>query len=252
MTDDPQSSPQANGPIRVVYGVYLHPASDWRAIMAGQIGDLRACGLLDAASLHVIVTDLHGTPGLEAFLTELCPPGTTFRIHRENRYEFWALHHLWSLARENPEGEVAYFHSKSISRGIQRRSKTERTLTRETFRPWRDVLPLLRRGGIAKAGLFPAEEGWVWFNFWWARADYIARLPEPEPSTNRYTFEAWLSGKLSADGVVPRNDAFSLHAWSSRRYGPEEAGRQMRRLANRRLLRWRGLRRLFLRLRGEG
>ena len=243
------ASPLTARPIQIVYGFYLNPASDWRAIMAGQVNDLRSYGLLDAATLHVVVTDLHETPGLADFIAETCGPSAVVRIHRENRFEFWALHHLWELARERPEGRVAYLHSKSISRGIQRRSKTERTLTRETFRDWRSFLPLLDREGINKLCLFPATEGWGWFNFWWARSSYIAGLPEPVVSTDRYVYESWLSGGRGADAPC---DAFSLHAWSARRYEPDEAGQQMRRLANSKLLlRNRLLRRLYLRLRGE-
>ena len=46
---------------------------------------------------------------------------------------------------------------------------------------------------IDKIGLYPSDKGFIWFNFWWARGDYINKLEEPIISEDRYYYEVWLN-----------------------------------------------------------
>ncbi|MBS9479145.1 hypothetical protein [Ancylobacter radicis] len=245
MRGEPPITPSVSRPIHVVYGFFLHPGSNWRAIMAGQIGSLRRYGLLAEADLSIVITDPHATPGLADFVAGLCGPRATILIHLENRYEYWALHRLWQIACACPEARVAYFHSKSVSRNIPARCCTEKALTRGTFEEWRQFLALLDDERIDMLGLFPAADGWVWYNFWWAKASYVAGLPEPVTSEDRHSHEGWLGGCRAA----PRSaNAFSIYAWEIRSYGQREADRRMRWLARWTLLQRRSLRTLLRRL----
>lgn len=245
MPDQPLPRPAAARPVHLVYGFYVNPRSDWRAIMAGQMAQLRGYGLLEAAQLHVVITDTQETPDLAAFAAEQCGPAARIMIHGENRFEFWALHHLWQLARAEPEARIAYFHSKGVSRNIAARSRTEKALTRATFEEWRACLALLDDERIDAIGLFPAAEGWIWFNFWWAKARYLAALPEPVTSDDRYSHELWLSGYR--DEPPPAN-FFSTYSWSIRRFPQRETERRMKRLARWPLLQHRLLRRVLHRV----
>ena len=42
------------------------------------------------------------------------------------------------------------------------------------------------------AGLAPANGGWQWFNFFWARGAHAAARPEPVATAERHYYEAWL------------------------------------------------------------
>lgn len=225
---EPSTPPiEASRPVHVVYGFYVHPGSDWRAVMAGQVASLRCYGLLDRAELAVVITDCHATPGLREFACSICGPRASIVIHTDNRFEYWALHHLWRLARAEPRAAFAYLHSKGISRDIWRRSRVEKALTRCTFALWSRVLERLDNPQVDVAGLLPATEGWVWYNFWWAKGAYLAGLPEPVTSDDRFSHEAWLGG--GAAGLAPPR-TYSLLAGSSRRFSQKEADSRMRAL----------------------
>lgn len=229
--------------LKIVYSFYLNPGSDWQAILHGQIGDLKRYGLLKEAELHVIVTNPHNVPGVEEAVAQACGCKPVFRMHEENRYEYWALHHAWQLANSHPTAYIGYLHSKGISYNVQKRTKYEVALTRCTFRNWRYFLKRLKDGSLNKIGLFPSSGSgsWIWFNFWWTTAAYLGTLPEPQASEDRYTFESWLSRSTHGDN----DDSFSIYSWTRTRFTVEEANREMRRLAKSRLLRVTPLRRLY-------
>ncbi|WGD28739.1 hypothetical protein AncyloWKF20_13120 [Ancylobacter sp. WKF20] len=218
----------SRGPIYLVYGFYVHPGSNWRAVMAGQIADLRRFGLLDRAALSIVITDPHNTAGVADFAAGLCEAPATIIVHDENRYEYWALHHLWTLACAHPDGRVAYLHSKGISRNIRVRSRVERALTRGTFEHWERWLMLMERDGIALAGMFPASGGWVWYNFWWATASYLASLPEPEVTADRYAYESWVG--RGACGAA--REGLSTFSGCVRAYSAGEADSQMHQMTH--------------------
>ena len=53
---------------------------------------------------------------------------------------------------------------------------------------------------ISKAGPFPClnentkvSDQWSWFNFFWARSDYVRNLEAPQKTTDRYYYESWIS-----------------------------------------------------------
>jgi hypothetical protein len=105
-----------------------------------------------------------------------------------------------------------YFHTKGMSYGIRRRARVEMALLRRTFRPWQEVTELLRTNpALNKAGLIPAQRGGhVWFNFWYAKAAYLATLEPPVATGDRYYFEWWL-GKTT-DSHTPSEDTYSIDA----------------------------------------
>ena len=72
--------------------------------------------------------------------------------------------------------------------------------------------------------MYPSQMGWVWINFWWARASYIVRLVEPERSLHRrHYYEDYLGrlhdgkGKLNGEGhhEAGCSTCFSLCTYTS-------------------------------------
>ncbi|TXH70502.1 MAG: hypothetical protein E6Q83_06415 [Thiothrix sp.] len=84
-----------------------------------------------------------------------------------------------------------------------------------------------------KIGLFPAWKvnaksgkfrgGWIWYNFWWAKADYIRLLEKPRiDPKHRYYYEEWLS-YLEVDTEDKYQDSFSIYSMSMKAYNNQEA-----------------------------
>lgn len=201
--------------IAVVYGAFINPRADWRNLIRWQLDDLERLGLFSVADLHVVVSNPAAERGVERFFAEL-----PFSIaHREcrntNQFEFPALSHAWNLAHAQGDRQlIAYLHTKGISYARRRRDSLEKALTQYTFANWTDVLRVFaERPEIHKIGLFPARDegrsGWMWFNFWWARAGYIRGLPEPEVTPNRYYYESWLGTSRSDEEIDTWRDCYS-------------------------------------------
>ena len=95
-----------------------------------------------------------------------------------------------------------YFHSKGMVHHKRRTTRTPRELIlyNGTVIPWRAVIEAFQTDKtINRAGMNPAKEGWVWFNFWWARASYLQRLVEPIRTTRRFYYEDWLARLYDVD-----------------------------------------------------
>ncbi|TBU83012.1 hypothetical protein DNK06_00855 [Pseudomonas daroniae] len=230
--------------INVVFGFYLNPKSNWKAILSGQLNDLKRYQLLAAAKLHIIITNPHNTEGAENIIRNICGSTPTILTYAENAYEYWALKYAWDLANSNPNGQLAYLHSKGISYDIEKRTRFEKTLTRETFQGWRKITRLLDDKAIRKVGLFPSTEGWIWFNFWWTTAHYITTLPEPIISTDRYTHESW----LHRTSAPLEKDCFSLYSGAVGNFDVDETNAKMKALTKSAVLQIPALRRLALQL----
>ena len=58
---------------------------------------------------------------------------------------------------------------------------------------WQHVLHVFSENAtVDRSGSFPAPGGWIWMNFFWARASYIKKLVEPIRTDRRHYYEDWL------------------------------------------------------------
>jgi hypothetical protein len=111
------------------------------------------------------------------------------------------------------DATVLYMHTRGVTHPASLSSNEDWTALLETYniRHWRTAVALLQANqGLAtcgvelwQSGLFP--NGWHYSgNFWWATADHIRTLPDPEvwvaghrPDWRRYyCSEQWLLGQL--------------------------------------------------------
>jgi hypothetical protein len=129
-------------------------------------------------------------------------------LYLGNAYEFPALYVAWVASCMNRARNhvILYIHSKGSSplpsNNMSARSRAEMTLYFEIVFPWRDILEATRdfdadTVSYAHAGPFP------WFNFWWARASFVATREEVWPSPRRHYFEDWLSRPSAVKGECP-------------------------------------------------
>jgi hypothetical protein len=179
--------------------VYVHVAvmNNWRTLLDEVMEDARIGGLLDAAAWTIVavggeVPDAHGCRVVNTGL-----PVSAF--------EFPTLALLYE--ENTDDSAVCYLHLKGVS---QPASLLHRAWRRElldfTVIDWRSRLSHLAERHTSGARITQGGCGWrgEWVpahrhysgNFWWARGDYIARLPHPEAfrkkHDNRYAAEAWI------------------------------------------------------------
>ena len=218
-------------PIHIVYFTYFDTKDsaikDARAgkLIAAQMKDLVDFGLADAAkSIHIVVStskDNDFNNSTETRLDEVKDivhsiiPKAEFHRSSGNRHEYPGIRRAWDIARKVPANEkketyILYFHSKGMINGtggqMYRGTKYEiRTpennwLTKVVIEPWRDIIGRFKSDpSVNKVGYGGAKEGFCWFNFWWARASYLAGCPRPILTSDRYYYETWLGKRENGE-----------------------------------------------------
>ena len=154
--------------------------------------------------VSVPIVKLMMEASLEQFFNSL---GITFsNIHytKENYFEYEGLFRIHTLAGENKYDFLCYFHTKGMSykkKGLFNRSPREIVLTYLNFHNYKHTVKIFDSNKeIGKAGPFPClnentkvSDQWSWFNFFWARSDYVRNLEAPQKTTDRYYYESWIS-----------------------------------------------------------
>jgi hypothetical protein len=184
--------------ISVVYFAFVSPAHDWAGLVRAQLQDLVDLGLADHSTVHVCLSMPEGDEALLERAVELAISVIPFAvIHRSpgNSFEYPGVLRFWQLgaADPSPHHYVLYHHSKGMVNGGQEsRSLMNLRLTHSVVDPWRRLIakfeaePLLQRAGYAAA-----PGGWIWFNFFWGRASFIAELVRPIKTDRRHYYEDW-------------------------------------------------------------
>lgn len=211
--------------IKIVYYFFTSPNSNWRAILSGQLYQLKSFGILTEADLYIHVTDTNSYIEEIKKLIYTIVPGAKVSESSENQFEYPAIKLVYDLAKQYPDNNFIYFHSKGMTHNLHSRSLQEMMLFTKSFENWRKNLQLLDQDGVNKAGLFSAELGWIWYNFWYARGKYLATCAEPEVSNFRYYYESWL-GLADPNRTIPATDCinlFQIKNISKKYYTPKEA-----------------------------
>jgi hypothetical protein len=116
------------------------------------------------------------------------------------------------------------FHSDEIPR-----NEEEEILTNTLFDNWKRTISLFKQNKkINKLGLFPSSSnGFIWFNFWWVRGEYINILEEPIITEDRYYYESWLK-----NASYTETDSYSIYSNSIKDYSLEDTIINMHKLKN--------------------
>ena len=197
-------------PIMIVYFVHINPHKKWKLILSGQIHDMISCRVLEQAQLFIVMTGLeHDVYDAKEYLNELlllCKEKVHYTCVFENHFEYEGLKKLHQLGTQFPDKIFLYMHTKGmVFHNRNARSVIEKYLTFHTLKDWKNILYLFEtQQNINKIGLFPSTEGWVWYNFFWVRGDYLKTLDRPMIKEDRYSYEYWISDG-SGDG-----DCYSL------------------------------------------
>jgi len=208
--------------IKLIYYVYINRNADWKAIVGGQLTQLKSYGLFDESDLYIHLTDTAGKfDDVIELIKGICELAI-ISTSAENHFEYPAIRLIYDLAIQYPEATFMYLHSKGMSYQVNSRSIEEVVLLGATFENWRYNLQFLEADHLNKMGLFPAlsdnkfperrvpHGGWIWFNFWYAKGRYLANCDEPEINENRHVFEHWLG--LQKGPLVFIDDCHNLYS----------------------------------------
>lgn len=188
---------------RIVYFINCYINKNYVYLFARQMQDLAANGLLNGTDSILYVVS-SGTADDKIVLQEEIMRifGSAYDIRLEhteqNLFEYPGIRKVWELGRQDSDAYILYFHARGISRiklGRFRRNRQplEKRLFRRIIGEWRrNLFWLAAMPSADKVGISHGGNGWVWFNFWWARASYIAHLEEPEQTERRHYYEDWL------------------------------------------------------------
>ncbi|WP_367866892.1 hypothetical protein [Pedobacter sp. WC2423] len=215
--------------IKIIYYAYIDRNSNWQEIISGQLKQLRCYGILDEADLYVHITDVKGIfNDVVGIIKNICKHAYILKSN-QNHFEYYGIKLAYDLSGQYPESTIIYLHTKGMSYHGQSRATADIALLTGTFDNWRKNLEVFKDNSINKIGLFPALEdmeskwlagsrgGWIWYNFWYARASYILTCEVPEIKTHRWYFEDWLGGPQNELSVL-KNDCRSIHPDNGKTY----------------------------------
>ena len=115
----------------------------------------------------------------------------------KSNFEYEGIQKAFEIAGNSHNSFVIYFHGKGISH-----LKTSLLFLRHPYevlsfnrviKRWRENLQWFSRvKNIEKLGLLNSD-GWMLFNFWWAKSSFVNKLEIPLKTSNRYYYEVWIS-----------------------------------------------------------
>ena len=209
----------------IVYSAYLDTkGSSWensraKALVTQQLQDLVDFGLTQAKSIHIILTapkksDYNNSTDLlfdeaVASIKSILPSAIIERI-AGNKYEYPGIRRVWDLANKTQEDAdktlILYFHSKGMINGNTSSIKTPEAemLTNAVIKPWKEIIDRFQKEPtLNKAGYAAPDAGFIWYNFWWARASYLKGCPRPILTERRHYYEDWLGRRKVPNNTSP-------------------------------------------------
>jgi hypothetical protein len=186
--------------IYIVYFIYINPERNWKLILEGQMNDIKDTNILETNKLFIVIScnDENNIQEAKNIVNSIFinyNHNIEFTIESQNLFEYPGIKKVYDLALINKDKLFIYFHSKGmVFHQNSKRNELEEKLTKNTFKNWQKTISIFKNNSnINKIGLLPSNSGFIWYNFWWARGDYISKLEEPIISEDRYYYEVWLS-----------------------------------------------------------
>jgi len=214
--------------INIIYFIWLNKNRNWSVIIQGQLFDIISSNILEKSYLNIIISCENNNLISEAvnLIDEYMlnyRDKYNIEFYNENVYEYYGIKKLYECAKKNPNSIYIYLHSKGMfnwyNNDPNRRSEDEVNLTNYLIYTWRDILNVFKNNtNINRIGLLPSLPGWIWFNFFYARGNYLITCEEPIKNENRYYYESWL-----ASGDQNMGLSYGIYSGDYKKYEAEEA-----------------------------
>lgn len=127
-------------------------------------------------------------------------------ISYENTFEYPGIKTLYDISDYDDNTIILYFHSKGMTSKLPIIRKKLFDYTILNYQEYIDEFSKDKELDIA--GFIPDQSGFIYFNFFWVRSNYIRSwCPYPKPDTNRFIWEVWTGKEYS---TIPRK----IKTWS--------------------------------------
>lgn len=232
-----------NKRIGIVYFVYINSKKNYKRIIKAQLKDLCLSGVLNDASLHLVVNiadDVNCKQSLSDFFNSLNISFSSITYSEENSFEYEGIKKLYELALSDKYDYLSYFHTKGMSYRIHllfKRTPREIVLTFLTFSNYKKIVKLFDNNPkLNKICPFPSlediskNEQWCWFNFYWIRASYVKHLEIPKKTSDRFYYERWTKLINEENSLNSSCSCYSLYSNSYRGFSQSEASQTLRKL----------------------
>ena len=193
--------------INIVYYTYINIHTNYMIIITGQLDDLINSEILTHSKLFIVICYQNIEKkiideieySIKNKLDNKCANYEyELSFINENMFEYHGIKKLYDLALNEPDKIYLYFHGKGMfnqSNGNNKwhsRTIENIILTRSHVNIWRKTLNLFNTNSeIIAAGMFPASN-LVFYNFFYARGNFLISCGPPEKTSNRYYYECWL------------------------------------------------------------
>lgn len=237
--------------IEIVYFIWVIDNRNWKLIIDGQLDDIVRSDILDVSKLNIIITSDNNINLINECKNHICDflnnknvaaNKYVIDIHNENRYEYEGITKLYELGRAHPERLYIYLHSKGMyhqfNNNPNKRWDDEFILTQETIYNWMEIVDIFKNNSeIQKVGYIAAKkdgyiqinnrefvaptDGWMWFNFYWVRGEYLNKCNKPIVTDDRYYYELWLG--TNYNGILNERMSYSLYSRNQKEYSQRDA-----------------------------
>ena len=183
--------------IKIVYFAYLIPGK-WLPIVEEQLDSLKKLELYnEATNIYMsVISDDYELATLKKLLADKYSKVEMKNIFQDNVYEYPGLKTIYQIAEDDDNTLLIYFHSKGMT---SNQHETRQYLFKYTFENYKDYINEFEYNKhLEVAGAIPHENGFIFFNFFWARSSYVRNYCEnPIVSDNRYIWEVWIGNEFS-------------------------------------------------------
>ncbi len=214
--------------IVIIYFIWINKNRNWKVIIEGQLNDIKMSKILEKSYLNIVISceDHDCVNEAVIIINNLLidyKNKYSMNIYLENNFEYYGIKKLYECAKNDPNKIYIYFHTKGMfnwyNNKPDERSEDEVNLTNYIIYWWRDILSVLKSNDhINRIGLVPSNEGWIWFNFFYARGNYLNTCSFPIKNSNRYYYESWLGTGNQNIGIT-----YGLYSGNYNKYTGHEA-----------------------------
>ena len=183
--------------VKIVYFAYLIP-NKWESIVKEQLDSLKKIQLYEE-SMNIymsIISDDTELSKLKSLLENNYNKVQIYNVYKDNYYEYPGIQAIYNIAEDDDDTLLLYFHSKGMT---SNQHETRQYLFKYTVENYNQyVYEFNKNKNLDVAGMIPHINGFVYFNFFWARSSYIRNYcSKPEISEDRYIWEIWIGSDYS-------------------------------------------------------
>ena len=197
--------------IKIVYFAYLLP-DNWEPIITEQLDALKKLELYNLASeiFISVISNLEELNKLKLLLKQKYNKLQVINIYNDNVFEYPGIKTLYELAHDKTNTDakndktnkndtddiLLYFHSKGITSHLH---DMRTYLFKNTIENYEEYINEFKNNkDLDIAGAVPHTNGFIYFNFFWIRSNYIKKYcSKPEINPNRFIWEVWIGKEFS-------------------------------------------------------